>query len=339
MADYLTHSSLQRPICRPVVLARIWTIFFSSVCLPLSVSVCLFVCLSVCLPPPPPPPLSLSLCNGMTQLCFDYSFFNRYLHPTTHPGLERHTNLESNGKAQLDVTTVMDADNTYGKADIPICSVCDNISLECSSLSACSHPACPKCVAMVSLGTTVLTTCKVCAQQPKQRSADISENHDQADESKCDGGLPTGTPGEPNNTERDLRNKKLITRQDRVEESATVSPRSETQLHSLRDKAQGLRHQDRTSAEKVDEISILGRTEAAAVPGRRLPNAPAMTSVVRAYLEEAERSDELSDSVAKIQEAMMLATKYSHCSNCLQDKKSRSPDLLCLDCSLSFCTR
>ncbi|KAK7507670.1 hypothetical protein BaRGS_00001605, partial [Batillaria attramentaria] len=47
----------------------------------------------------------------------------------------------------------------------------------------------------------------------------------------------------------------------------------------------------------------------------------------------------VAESIQRIQEAVEVATKYTQCSACLQDKKWQSPDLLCLDCGLSYCNR
>jgi hypothetical protein len=47
----------------------------------------------------------------------------------------------------------------------------------------------------------------------------------------------------------------------------------------------------------------------------------------------------LTENVKKIQTALAEATKYSHCHDCLLTKKSTAPDLLCLDCGISFCHR
>lgn len=51
------------------------------------------------------------------------------------------------------------------------------------------------------------------------------------------------------------------------------------------------------------------------------------------------KDNSLAENIKKIQRAFAEATKYSHCYECLRAKKSVAPDVLCLDCALSFCNR
>lgn len=246
---------------------------------------------------------------------------------------------------QLD-QAMEDADaRRYKSTDLPICSVCDTVSLDCAPLPSCAHPACPKCLAIASLSTACSTsTCRTCVEQESNQLAfgSVETMQKTASPGSCkDGDLVQSSLKEEFQAASVLPKEETgAVQKSHQEEIAVLSP-SEDAETPPRDRAipqTVLQAEEATQSLNKEEEGVQVHVEEAqeAVESAKDVTA-ALGQIDMPFVERKSRS--LSESVAKIQEALSVATKYSHCASCLQAKKSQAPDLLCLDCALSFCIR
>ena len=240
-----------------------------------------------------------------------------------------------------------DADvKQYKAADLPICSVCDAVSLDCAPLPSCAHPACPKCLAMVRLSTACNTTvCRICLKQESEElapgSAVSMQNSTSSSSRKDENQLEQSSlKKELHTASVQHRGETATTQESQQKEVAVPTARKEAKTPP-RGKAVAQRVREpetetqSLSKEEEGAEQCVAEAREAAESARDVPTVLGQVSM--GFAER--KSCSLPESVAKVQQALSAATKYSHCASCLQAKKSQAPDLFCLECALSFCFR
>ena len=190
---------------------------------------------------------------------------------------------------------------SYDNSDLPICAVCDVVSLECQALPGCGHPACPKCCAIAALtsGLNNISVCSMCLEEKDLHGNSTSE--------------PTHTPEVSNK----VTNKNDISLEDELQASLRKDHHDKDiiEFNSTKRSPRTTSNQNKNDSRSK---STLGQDH---------------------ILTSNKVSSPLEECVIRIQKAISEATKTSHCRQCLSVKKCSAPDLLCLDCALSFCQR
>ncbi|KAL8566129.1 hypothetical protein ACOMHN_005105 [Nucella lapillus] len=253
--------------------------------------------------------------------------------------------------------------------DIPICSVCDVVCLDLSSLPTCSHPVCPNClVAMASLHTSETTTnCKTCAEEERQKAS--VENPRGTTEIRLD----SATSGKHGRQamKTPLR-VDINTAQSLSTDEVTIQGTSDTNTEDVRvthawsldnpepnqkrqedlpDTPQEEASGDVFQATQLDHVQfadikrrrnslpvVMIAAGQAKLRRNSLPSVIIVPGLMGLSLKE-DSSRTLAENVDKIREALSVATKHRHCATCLLAKKSTVPQLKCVDCDSSFCEK
>ncbi|XP_076471696.1 uncharacterized protein LOC143301327 [Babylonia areolata] len=257
--------------------------------------------------------------------------------------------------------------STFDSTDIPICSVCDAVSLECGPLPRCSHPACPKCLSMTALHSSgTATVCRTCAEKKTHKAVASSvainsaesqyEPFNSNESCRSKRFLQVVHTTRSNNTRR---NKEItITIQRSATQNMNPAPSPDDDEHRSEEQSPEVTPEE-SDEETIPEMTqqdvkkVFNQSRRMSLPvsslmngeffnkSRRnsLPSVAIVPGLMSLGLEEVETTTRLSEGVAKIREALALATKRSHCSDCLQDKKGTTPELTCMDCDISLCNK
>lgn len=257
------------------------------------------------------------------------------------------------------------AANKYRSNDLPICSVCDTVSLDCTPLPTCSHPACPKCLAIAKLQSEdgAASTCRTCLEEESSNSktASTKKAEQKAASMEMAGQKSASSEVDSKTASIEMADQKsappevLQTRALRDELAAASGSQAEGKVAGHLDQAkkavpsqdgkegssekgaalkstQNLQRLEK-SAQRLSSVMEMGRPRAISAP------VDPSTLKLKRPLPAEKKDPTLSERVLKIQEALSGATKYTHCHACLQAKKSAAPESLCLNCALSFCQR